>query len=273
MTGSDLWQRDTASCGRQRPRLSDGVSVSASAAPGSSSCEPIGSRAPCPRNLRAGTNRSGSTSATAAARTSGLGSAATAGTRAHGENHDRLGSSAHGGLGDARMPADGCSTPQRIGPSAPTSKGPGMDLAASLVRCLRCSTRDASAKPHMASTISEAWASATQPRLAAAIVRWDDFAAIEREAEAGAARELADTITAANLWPAEAAAAPGLDVPPETESVRRCVTHHACDCHMRLAEIGRRYLAARPAGRRGRSEELQRKHGEPRAEFATSCCS
>ena len=37
--------------------------------------------------------------------------------------------------------------------------------------------------------------------------------------------------------------APALDLPPETEAVRRCVTHHACTCHTRLAEIGRRYLA------------------------------
>jgi hypothetical protein len=35
-----------------------------------------------------------------------------------------------------------------------------------------------------------------------------------------------------------------IDVPPETEAVRRCVTHHACACHERLAEIGRRYIKA-----------------------------
>jgi hypothetical protein len=35
-----------------------------------------------------------------------------------------------------------------------------------------------------------------------------------------------------------------IDVPPETEAVRRCVTHHACVCHERLAEIGRRYIKA-----------------------------
>jgi len=40
-----------------------------------------------------------------------------------------------------------------------------------------------------------------------------------------------------------APAAEGLDVPPETEATRRCVTHHACACHERLAEVGRRYLA------------------------------
>lgn len=44
---------------------------------------------------------------------------------------------------------------------------------------------------------------------------------------------------------AEATSPPALEVPPETEAVRRCVTHHACECHARLAEIGRRYLDAR----------------------------
>lgn len=27
---------------------------------------------------------------------------------------------------------------------------------------------------------------------------------------------------------------------PETDATRGCVTHHACPCHIRLAEIGRR---------------------------------
>ena len=69
-----------------------------------------------------------------------------------------------------------------------------------------------------------------------------DILAIEAEAAMPDLLEEVDILRARDK--AEAAAAPGLDVPPETESVRRCVTHHACDCHMRLAEIAA--LAAAP---------------------------
>jgi hypothetical protein len=68
---------------------------------------------------------------------------------------------------------------------------------------------------------------------------------VERKARELAGSNHVHGAIPARFWRAAIEAeASRIDVPPETEAVRRCVTHHACACHERLAEIGRRYIKA-----------------------------
>jgi hypothetical protein len=87
----------------------------------------------------------------------------------------------------------------------------------------------------------------SEPRtvdLRAALRHYDERIEPNKSTGEMSAREWRDAYFALARIAIKAAEASRIDVPPETEAVRRCVTHHACVCHERLAEIGRRYIKA-----------------------------